>query len=91
VSNSAYRVEIKRAVQKSIARLPRNVQERLSYAMRQLGENPRPRGCIQLKGQQDGFYRIRVGDWRIIYTIEDDILLVVVVQVGPRGDVYESL
>lgn len=90
MSEPTYRVEIKKVVVKAIARLPRNLQERLSQAMKQLAKNPRPHGYIQLKGQQGEFYRIRVGDWRIIYTIEDDILLVVVIQVGPRGDVYEG-
>jgi mRNA interferase RelE/StbE len=45
---------------------------------------------IQRKGQPSNFYRIRVGGWRIIYTIHDDVLLVVIVDVGPRGSIYRD-
>jgi mRNA interferase RelE/StbE len=52
-----------------------------------LEQNPRPPGCKQLAGDS-GFYRIRVGDYRVIYSIEDDVLLVLVLKVGPRRDIY---
>jgi mRNA interferase RelE/StbE len=90
VSDPLYEVEIERPVQKVLDRLPRNLRERLVRAMDKLAENPRPRGCVQLKGHRGEYYRIRVGDWRIIYTIKDDVLIVIVVQLGPRGDVYEG-
>ena len=83
-------VDIERPVYKAMARLPKNVQQRLTQAMLRLGEDPRPPGCIQLKGQEGNYYRIRVGDWRIIYTIYDNKLLIVVVQVGSRGSIYEN-
>ena len=86
-----YRVEISRAAQKSMARLPRDLRQRLTQAIFRLGENPRPRGYAQLKGHEGLYFRVRVGDWRIIYTIDDHVLVVTVVQVGPRGDVYTNL
>ena len=59
----------------------------LRKALDRLAENPRPPGVKKLKGVQDQ-WRIRVGDWRIVYVIEDGRLVVVVVAVGVRGGVY---
>ena len=85
-----YTVKIAREPAKLLRRLPRDLQRRLGAAIDGLVLNPRPRGCVQLKGQDRIFYRIRVGDWRIIYTIEDDILVVLVGELGPRGGVYRD-
>jgi mRNA interferase RelE/StbE len=52
-----------------------------------LAEKPRPIGCLKLKGNGDA-YRIRIGDFRVIYEIEDEVLIVVVVSVGDRKEVY---
>ncbi len=54
-----------------------------------LANNPRPEGSIKLKGS-DNLYRIRVGPYRIIYTIEDDKLIVLVLEIGDRKDVYRK-
>jgi mRNA interferase RelE/StbE len=62
------------------------VANRLIDAIYKLGENPRPAGYIKLKGR-DG-YRIRVGGYRIIYEIFDGILLIIVVAIGDRKDIY---
>jgi mRNA interferase RelE/StbE len=51
-----------------------------------LAQDPRPHGCLKLKGE-DNLWRIRVGDWRVIYEIHDRVLVVVVVDVDHRGDV----
>jgi len=55
--------------------------------MRNLGENPRPPGCVKLAGP-DALYRIRIGDYRIVYQIRDAELLVVVVAIGHRREIY---
>jgi mRNA interferase RelE/StbE len=60
---------------------------RLVGAMRALAENPRPPGCKKLRGGEN-LWRIRVGDFRVIYEIHDDVLVIVVVSVGNRRDVY---
>ncbi|MDJ0899633.1 MAG: type II toxin-antitoxin system RelE/ParE family toxin [Xenococcus sp. MO_188.B8] len=52
-----------------------------------LATEPRPEGVVKLKGEEN-LYRIRVGDYRVIYNVQDDRLLVLVVKVGHRGDVY---
>ena len=61
----------------------------LKPAIFALGHNPRPLGCKKLTGPGD-LYRIRVGEWRVVYTVEDSRLVVLVVRVGHRGDVYRD-
>lgn len=85
-----YTVKVAREPAKLLRRLPRDVQRRLVAAIDGLAANPRPRGYVQLKGQEQAFYRIRVGDWGIIYTVGDDVLVVLVVELGPRGRVYRD-
>jgi mRNA interferase RelE/StbE len=60
---------------------------RLTQCMRDLSENPRPPGCVKLAGP-DPLYRIRSGDYRIIYQIRDSELLIVVVAIGHRREIY---
>ena len=79
-------VEILRTAQKEIARLDRSSQFRIIAAIRQLGKDPRPSGCKKLSGR--AAWRIRIGSYRVIYEIHDDRLLVLVVTVGDRKDVY---
>ena len=54
-----------------------------------MADNPRPQGSKKLGGE-DGLYRIRVGDYRIVYAIRDDILVVLVVRIGHRSEVYRK-
>ena len=82
----AYRVVITPAANRAIARLPATVRRRIADRLAALAENPRPAGSIKLAGEDT--YRIRVGDYRIIYAIEDDRLIVLVIDVGHRRDIY---
>ena len=82
----AYRIEYLPAAQRSIEDLPRNVQKRLLTRIEALASNPRPPGCVKLTGEDS--YRIRVGDYRVIYSIFDNRLVVLVIDVGHRRDVY---
>ncbi len=84
-----YTVGTAPAVDKQLSRLPRSVQRRLTETIEGLESNPRPHGVKKLEGP-DNLWRVRVGDYRIIYTIEDDRLLVLVVKIGHRGDVYRG-
>jgi mRNA interferase RelE/StbE len=86
----SYRVEILPAARRQLERLPRNVLERVDRAILALADVPRPRGCQKLRGAEDT-YRIRVGDYRILYEVHDDKLVVLVVHVGDRKDVYRNL
>ena len=85
-----YRIQIQRRPQRYMRRLPKPILRRIRTAIRSLSENPRPSGYEALSGFKD-LYRIRVGDWRVIYAIEDDELVVLIVEVGPRGQVYRNL
>ena len=85
-----YTVQIVKREQKLLERLPRDLLHRIRRAINALAEDPTPAGCKKLTGY-DNYYRIRVGDWRITYAIFDDLLIVLVVEVAPRGDAYRRL
>jgi mRNA interferase RelE/StbE len=82
-----YHVEIARRAVKALAALPRQDQQRIRAAIDLLANDPRPPGCKKLAGDELA-YRVRTGDYRIIYDIHDDRLVVQVVRVGHRRDVY---
>ncbi|MEX1231719.1 MAG: type II toxin-antitoxin system RelE/ParE family toxin [Planctomycetaceae bacterium] len=82
-----YDLIIKSSAEKEMDRLSARVRGRIVAALEKLRSNPRPRGCLKLKGD-DELWRIRVGDYRVIYTIQDDVLIVMVVRVALRRDVY---
>jgi len=84
-----YSVEIARQAIKSIAKLPRQEQQRIRAAIDLLADEPRPPGCVALSGE-DSAYRVRVGDHRIVYEVFDKRLVIQVVRVGHRRDVYRS-
>lgn len=83
----SYTVIITKAVQKTLSKLPDRVASKLESTMLSLEVNPRPSGCKKLKGREA--YRVREGDYRIIYEIEDNILRVLILDVGHRKDIYE--
>jgi mRNA interferase RelE/StbE len=82
-----YRIEFRRAAAKELAALPRAARERVDACILSLASNPRPPGVKKLSGEES-FYRVREGDYRIVYTIEDRVLLVLVVRIGHRREVY---
>lgn len=84
---SRYRVEIARRAVKSIAALPRKEQQRIRAAIDLLADNPRPPGCVAMAGEAHA-YRVRTGDYRIVYEVFDDRLLVQVVRARHRRDIY---
>jgi mRNA interferase RelE/StbE len=84
-----YQLIIKPSAEKQAAKLPAQTRHRITEAFDGLRENPRPRGCVKLKGEED-LWRIRVGNYRIVYAIEDDKLVVLVVRVAHRKDVYQE-
>ncbi|MFJ5664942.1 type II toxin-antitoxin system RelE/ParE family toxin [Micromonospora chalcea] len=79
-----------RVAAKLLRKLDRPVQARLVAALASLATEPRPAGVKALAGHP-GLLRIRVGDYRIIYTVRDRELIVLVVHLGHRGDVYDTL
>ncbi len=85
-----WQVIIHRKAEKTLRRLHGDMLERTRRTIRSLETDPRPSGYKKVAGF-DNLYRIRVGDWRIIYTIEDDKLIVLVLEVAPRGRAYRNL
>lgn len=83
---SDYQVRLTVTVQKKLDKLPDVISSKLINAIQQLSTDPRPFGYKKLKGQ-DG-YRIRVGDYRIIYLLKDHLLVVLILDVGHRKDIY---
>ncbi len=86
----AYRVVFSRKAKRQFLDLPANVRKRLASPIDALAGNPRPRGAKRLSATED-FYRIRVGDYRILYAIEHHELVVLVVKLGHRKDVYRGI
>ena len=87
---SLYTIEFDRRVKKDFKSIPAKDIERIKFAIQNLGNNPRPDGCTKLKGDKRDYYRIRVRNYRVIYSIEDEILLVLVVRVGHRREIYKN-
>ena len=85
-----FRLEVSRTAERQLAALPRDDQIRVSRVIQHLAEEPRPVGTRKLSGYSD-VYRIRVGHYRIIYSVEDDRLLIIVLKIGHRKDIYRSL
>lgn len=88
--DTVYTVQMKRDPERIMRRLPADLRRRIQQALNALAENPRHAGAVAMKGF-DSVYRVRVGDWRIVYLIEDDVLIVLVLEVAPRGGAYRSL
>lgn len=84
---TAYRVELRPAAARALRKLPPEVSPRIQGAIELLARDPRPPAARALQGRPG--LRVRVGDYRIVYAVEDDVLLVVVVTVGHRRDVYD--
>ena len=83
-----YRVAFERTAERSLARLPIEIQRRIVKRMTALVDDPRPQGAKALQGNEAGYLRIRVGDYRVVYTVDDNVLLVLVVRIGHRREVY---
>lgn len=85
---SAYRIELRPAAVRALRKLDPQVHRRIQGAIALLAQDPRPPGARALQGRPG--LRVRVGDYRIIYTVEDDVLLVIVVRLGHRRDIYDQ-
>ncbi len=83
-----YQVEISSRAAKQLKKLPPDIQDRINEKILELAENPRPNGVVKL--ENDDKYRIRVGNYRILYEIQDDLLIIKVVKVGHRREVYRD-
>ncbi len=84
-----YRILVRRSALKELEALAKKARLRVASAIEDLASDPRPPGAVKLTGIE--LYRIRAGEIRVVYSIEDDRLIVIVVRVGHRRDVYRNL
>lgn len=84
----AYRLYFQPRAEKALLKAPREMQKRLRTAVLALAESPRPHGAKKLKGKRDT-WRIRVGDWRVVYVPDDHAKAVIVTVMGHRREVYD--
>jgi mRNA interferase RelE/StbE len=84
----AYEIVLTKSAQKKLAKLSKELQILIGNAINNLATNPRPSGCKKLKGNQTD-YRIRIGDYRVVYEIHDNKLVVLVLNLGHRKDIYD--
>lgn len=90
MTEERFRVEFTDEADKQLESLDKPVRRRITLAIAKLEANPRPDGVKQLKGASDRWC-IRVGDWRVLYKIEDGRLIVLVVVIGHRSKVYRGV
>ncbi len=84
-----YRIELRRHAQRALDKLPKSDFQAVIEAIKGLAEIPRPRGIEKVK--TSGLWRIRQGDYRIVYAIDDKESLVTIVRVGHRREIYRAL
>ena len=82
-----YKIEFRKSAEKDLRRLDSNTQTRIIRAISLLAANPRPSGCRKLVNARNA-YRIRLGDYRVIYTVEDVVLVVAIESIRHRREAY---
>jgi mRNA interferase RelE/StbE len=85
-----YRVEVKRTAAKALAKIPKPDQNRIIEKIDSLAENVPSPATTKMKGDNP-FHKIRIGDYRIIYEIQDDVLVILILKIGHRKDVYKNI
>jgi mRNA interferase RelE/StbE len=83
----AYNIEFRSKVLKVLIKINEPYYSAIKKNIYELADDPRPKGCKKLKGRPG--YRIRIGDYRVIYEIFDEVLLIDVIDLGHRKDIYE--
>jgi len=86
----SYRIEVTPRAQKDLKALPVRERQRVADQIDALQADPRPPGCKKLEGKED-FYRIRVGDYRVVYLVKEEVLRILIVRVGDRKEIYEII
>jgi len=83
-----YEINIRQSAKKSLAKVPHKYQENIINTIRSLASNPRLEGCKKLSGRDA--WRIRVGTYRVLYEIHDNELVIMVIKIGHRKEVYKQ-
>ncbi|MCY7358221.1 MAG: type II toxin-antitoxin system RelE/ParE family toxin [Rudanella sp.] len=87
---NTYRIEYDETALNDLIKLPKKSQQQIIKAISRLADSPRSGSIKQLK-EYDKLFRLHTGDYRIIYSIEDNIILITIVAVSPRKDIYDLL
>jgi len=85
----SYTIEISRRARKAMLRLPTDVQAQMEQAIDALAIDPRPHGCVKMKGREREWRIVVRKDYRVEYEVLDDRLLIYVIEAGPRGGMYK--
>ncbi len=86
-----YKIEIKSSAEKSLSKIPYDSHKKVKEKIDELAHNPLPPGCKKLKTPEKDQYRVRAGKYRVIYEVIEDEVLVLIVKVGHRKDIYKNL
>ena len=86
----SYRIKVKRSAAKAFQKIPKADQKRIAEKIDSLAENPPDPNSTKMKGNNP-FHKIRAGDYRIIYEIQEEMLVILIVKIGHRKDVYKKL
>jgi mRNA interferase RelE/StbE len=84
-----YSIEFDKSVKKTLSKLPNDVVKKILDAITELADDARPYGCEKLQSKGD-YYRIRIGNYRVIYEINDGELTILVVEIGHRKEIYKK-
>jgi len=81
-----YKIEIKKSAIKELNSIPKNDLNKILNRIKSLSSDPRPPGCIKLTNRED--YRIRAGNYSIVYSINDEVLIIIVIKIGHKKEIY---
>jgi len=84
-----YKIKLKKSIYKDLRKIPHQDQIKISKVIKKLSNNPRPEKVKALSGTR--YFRIRCGEYRVVYDIQDDVLIVLVIKVGHRKGVYRKM
>lgn len=88
MTTKKYKVKFEKKYLKDIENIPKKARDKIVQSVHALASDPRPSGCKKIKGTKEPLYRIRCGDYRVIYAVRDEVLLVLVIEAGHRKNVY---
>ena len=86
----SYKIEVKKSAARALKKIPKADRKRIADKIDSLAENPPSPDTTKMKGNNP-FHKVRVGDYRIVYEIQEDVLLILIVKVGHRKDIYRNL
>ena len=86
----SYRIEIKRSAAKALKKIPKANRKRIVEKIDSLSESPPNPDTTKMKGNNP-FHKVRIGDYRIVYEIQEDVLVILVIKIGHRKDIYRNL